>query len=289
MINIRYPLLLTSFCTCLGAQAAEVSPGDFEQYPAGSTIGLLYYQHATTNSLYADGSKASSDFNLTSDIGILRLLHVYELTGRLTVDPQFLLPFGQLSTSGAASPLGDASGLGDLTLAAAFKYRLNDARDIIAFAPYISLPTGTYDNNDALNLGENRWKVELQSAYIKHFGEKWAADLVVDALWYGDNDDADDTSQRLEQDLSYSAQLMGRYNISPSTNISIGIGHRWGGETKLDGVRQDDKLDTTYFRLTGTTFVTPQDQLQAQLGRDLSVDQGVSEDFRLNLRYARIF
>jgi hypothetical protein len=31
------------------------------------------------------------------------------------------------------------------------------------------------------------------------------------------------------------------------------------------------------------------DVLQLQLGKDLSVDNGAKEDFRMNLRYARVF
>jgi hypothetical protein len=289
MTQARYSVLLSGLFSSLCAQAVEVAPGDYEQYPVGATIGVVYYQHATTDKLYADDKKVGSDFRLTSDIGILRLLHVYELTDRLTIDPQFLLPFGKLSTDGDASALGSAHGFGDLILAPALKYRLNEARDVIAFTPYLYVPTGDYDKDDPLNLGENRWKVDLQAAYVKHFGEKWAMDVVADAIWYGDNDDYSASSLRREQDLSYSAQLMGRYIINPGTNIAIGVGHNWGGENKIDGVRQDDEMDTTYLRLTATTFVTPQDQFQVQLGQDLSVEQGPREDFRVNLRYAHIF
>lgn len=278
-------LIGVSFST----MAAEVAPGDYEMYPTGATIGVVYYQHATTDSLYVDGHKASSDFKLTSDIGILRLLHVVELTDRLTVDPQFLLPFGRVSGNADASALDDTNGLGDLILAPAFKYRLNDARDVIGFTPYLYVPTGTYDKDDALNLGENRWKLDLQAGYVKHFGEKWALDVVGDAIWYGDNDDLGGASARREQDVSYSAQVMGRYMPNATTTFAIGFGHNWGGENKIDGVRQHDEMKTTNFRLTATRFFTPTDQLQIQMGRDLSVENGPREDFRVNLRYAHVF
>ncbi|WP_413770378.1 transporter, partial [Vibrio vulnificus] len=84
-----------------------------------------------TDNAYSQGHKTSSDFNLTSDVGILRLLHVYQLSERLTIEPQFLLPFGHVSGGGDASGLGDASGIGDLILTAPLKYRLNDANDTL--------------------------------------------------------------------------------------------------------------------------------------------------------------
>lgn len=109
-------LTLTTVLPALQAQAIEVAPGDYEQYPVGATIGVIYYQHSTTDSAYANGHKVSSDFKLTSDVGILRLLHVYGLTDTVTIDPQFLLPFGHVSSGGDASTLGNTNGVGDLRM-----------------------------------------------------------------------------------------------------------------------------------------------------------------------------
>ena len=81
-------LTLTTLLPALQAQAIEVAPGDYEQFPVGATIGIIYYQHSTTDSAYANGHKVSSDFKLSSDVGILRLLHVYALTDTVTIDPQ---------------------------------------------------------------------------------------------------------------------------------------------------------------------------------------------------------
>lgn len=288
MKQLRY-LMLAAAVPCLSAQALEVTPGDYEALPVGATVGLVYYQHSTTNSAYAQGHKASSDFNLTSDIGILRLVHAYRLTDQLSIEPQILLPFGHVSSGGDASALGSTRGVGDVTVTAPLKYRLNDANDILAATVYLTAPTGNYDRDDALNLGENRWKADLQAAYIKHFGEKWAVDLVGDAIWYGDNDDFTANSVRREQDVSYAAQLMGRYIIDPGTSLAVGVGHSWGGENRVDGTAQDDRGENTNFRVTAAKFFTAQDQLQIQLGRDLAVENGPKENFRLNLRYARVF
>lgn len=62
-------LTLSTLLPALHANAGEVAPGDYEQYPVGATIGAIYYQHATTDSAYANGHKASSDFRVTSDVG----------------------------------------------------------------------------------------------------------------------------------------------------------------------------------------------------------------------------
>ena len=71
--------------------------------------------------------------------------------------------------------------------------------------------------------------------------------------------------------------------------LAVGVGQLWGGETEVAGVDQDNRQRTTNLRFTATRFFTPKDQLQLQLGRDLAVENGPREDFRLNLRYAHIF
>ncbi|PPU39795.1 transporter [Xanthomonas arboricola] len=288
-MHVLRPLLAVFGFCAFHAQAIEVAPGDYEQLPAGTTAALVYYQHSTTDALYTRGRRARNDFDLTSDVGILRLLHVFRLGERVTVDPQVLLPFGHVSGGGDAAALGSAEGVADLILAAPLRYRLNAAGDVLALTPYLYLPTGRYDRNDALNLGENRWKLDLQAAYVRHFSPRWALDLVGDVIWYGDNDDLGASSSRLEQDVSYSVQAMGRYMPTAATAFGLGLNYGHGGRSRVDGIDQDDRRQTTQVRFTVTQFVSPKDQLQLQLGRDVAVDNGPREDFRMNLRYLRVF
>lgn len=285
MLRYALPTLLLS----TQVQAVEVAPGDYEQLPAGSNLGLLYYQHASTDHLYVHGNKALSDFRVRSDVGILRLIHVFGLSDTVTVDPQVLLPFGHVEGAGSAQALGSAAGVGDLILAAPVRWRLNTARDVFALTPYLFVPTGRYDHNASLNLGENRWKVDLQAAYVRHFDAKWALDLVADAVWFGDNDDFGPASLRRQQSLAYEAQAMGRYQLNQATSLSVGLGRNWGGENRIDGVAQDDRAERTQLRLTAATFFTPKDQFMVQLGRDLAVENGPREDFRVNLRLLHLF
>ncbi|MBR8224746.1 transporter [Burkholderia ambifaria] len=270
------------------AGAVEVDPGDYEQYPVGATIGVLYYNYSATNAYYANGSK-TSNFDLQSNIGIARLLHVFQLTDRLTIDPQVLLPFGHVSGFGNASALGSTTGVGDVILTAPLKFRLNEAKDVIAATVYLYAPTGSYDQNRGLNLGANRWSLDFQAAYVKHFSAQWALDLVGDAIWYGNNTSYGASGATLHQRMSYSAQAMVRYMPDPGTSLGLGITQFWGGETRVDGVDGHDALRTTRMRLTASKFVTKADQVQVQLGTDLSVRNGPKNSVLVGLRYAHIF
>ncbi|NER65506.1 transporter, partial [Pseudomonas sp. MAFF212427] len=99
------------------AHAVDVDAGDYTALPEGTNLGMLYYQHAERRSLYADGHEQPGKPGLDSDIGILRGVHFMKLGG-FTIDPQFLLPFGQLEGQRDTAGLGKSdAGIGDLILA----------------------------------------------------------------------------------------------------------------------------------------------------------------------------
>jgi hypothetical protein len=272
------------------AGALEVTAGDYEIYPAGINIGLLYYQHAERSDLYVSGNKVSTDFNLKSDIGLLRYIRPVKLSDTATLDVNVILPFGRLSTSGDASVLGSANGAADLILGAPVKFLLDaQSKDAFSVGTFVYLPTGSYDNNQPLNLGENRWKGLLQLAYVGHFGPSWALDLVGDVEVHGKNNKFGPMEATLEQDPRYEVQGHLRYIVSPATAFAADLGHYWGGENKVNGVAQNDRLNTTYARITATHFIDPTTQFQIQLGQDLSVENGPKEKARINLRIAKIF
>ncbi len=281
---------LSALTAALPATALEVAAGDYEIYPAGVNIGLLYFQHSTTSDLYVNGSKAVDDFKIKPTIGLARYIRPVRLTDTLTLDPQAILPFGQIRTGDNASALGSASGTADLILGAPIKLLLDaTTRDVLSFGPFVYLPTGSYDNAKALNLGENRWKGLFQLAYVKHFGSTWALDTVGDVLIHGKNKEFGPANATLEQDPRYEVQTHLRYIISPATAFSAGLGHYRGGETQVNGVDQNNRLRTTYGRLTATHFVNQTTQFQIQRGRDLSVYNGAQENARITLRLAKIF
>lgn len=272
------------------ASALEVTAGDYEMYPAGVNIGLLYFQHSRTSDLYINGNRAVGDFRITPTIGLARYIRTVKLTDTATLDAQAILPFGHIGTGDNASALGSTSGAADLILGAPVKFLLDaTTRDVVSIGPFVYLPTGSYDRSRALNLGENRWKGLLQLAYVKHFGSTWALDTVGDVLVHGKNTKFGPLEATLKQNPRYEVQAHLRYILSPATALSVGLGHYRGGETRINEVKQNDRLRTTYGRLTATHFVNQTTQFQMQLGRDLSVYNGAKEDARLNLRLAKIF
>jgi len=271
------------------AYAVDVDAGDYTALPDGTNLAILYYQHASRDALYVDGDKAPIDAGLDSDVGILRGVHYMDVGGYI-VDPQFLLPFGRLEGQDDLSALGDADGLGDLILAATV-WVVNDParKTYFGITPFLFLPTGNYDNNDGLSLGENRWKFALQAGYITEIAPKVLVDLVADVTFYGDNDDFGPGSATLEQDPSFQFQGFLRYQMSDAWDLRAGLSHVTGGKTQINGVSQDDRLETTKMTLGTAVFVTPSVQFIANYGRDLNVRSGLREDNRFNFRLLKAF
>lgn len=271
------------------AHAVDVDAGDYTALPAGTNLFLAYAQFASRDGVYAGGDEVVPGAELDSQVGILRGVHFMQL-GKFIVDPQFLLPFGKLDAGGTTSALGDTSGIGDLILAATV-WLVNDPdnKRYFGITPFLYLPTGSYDNNRALNLGENRWKFALQGGYIQGLGDKFSLDLIGDVTLYGKNDDFSANGVDMKQDASFQFQSFLRYHVTPTFDLRTGWSRTWGGETEVDGIDQGDRTQISKWQFGASWFVTPSVQLMANYGRDASVRNGFKEDNRINLRLLKVF
>ncbi|MDZ5431920.1 transporter [Pseudomonas fluorescens] len=254
------------------ARAIDVDAGDSTPMPAGTDLGLIYYQHVERREFYKDGHKQPSNARLDSDIGILRAVHFMKL-GSFTIDPQVLLPFGQSKGKRASSILGEANGIGDLILTSTiWLVEQPQHRTYLGITPFLYVPTGNYDRNDPLNMGENRWKTALMAGFIQGLGEKWWFDLYTNVTWFGKNDDSTSAGKTLRQSDLYQTQAFFRYNFTPSFDLRVGYSESWGGETRLEGVSQRDRTETSKYTVGAAWFPNPKTQLIVSYGQDLSVE-----------------
>ncbi|MCM8567478.1 transporter [Thauera linaloolentis] len=283
---------MAALCAALAApqaHAVDVDAGDYTALPAGTNLAMAYYQYATRDAAYVRGRKQAGDPRLDSHVGILRGVHFTEIGGYI-VDPQFLLPFGKLEGKDDLSAAGSASGVGDLILAATV-WLVNKPQTGTYFGitPFLYAPTGNYDNDDALNLGENRWKFALQAGFITKLSEKVSLDLIGDFTLYGKNDKFGAAKVTMKQKPSMQFQGYLRYHLSDAWDLRAGVSHTVGGETEVAGVDQGDRLRTTKVSVGTGWFIAPDLQLLASYGRDVSVRNGLREDDRLNLRVLKVF
>ena len=271
------------------AHAVDVDAGDYVAAPVGTTLGLVYYQHGENKSNYSSGHKLPGKAGLNTDIGILRMVRYMEIGG-FTVNPQFLMPFGKMKGKRDMSNLGSDSGPGDLILAAT-TWVVNEPenRRYFGITPYLYVPTGSYDHKDALNLGENRWKMALQGGYVQGLTDNLWLELIGDVTFFNKNDEFGPGKQTLKQEKLYQGQAFLRYQLNDKWDVRGGISRLWGGETKIDGVWQKDKPDTSKYTIGTAYNFDPSTQFIVSYGRDMSVENGFREHNRLNFRVMKAF
>ncbi|WP_337013853.1 transporter [Pantoea sp. AS142] len=270
--------------------ALEFSPGDYEMMPADKTFALAYFQYAHSDKYYSQGNKAAGDYRFSSEATLLRVIHGFRPAENISIEPQIIIPFVRADAMGDASPLGSASGMGDIIVGVPFKFRIdNSGGDILSLAPFVYAPTGAYNNERAVNVGENRWRYLLQGVWIHHFSDAWAFTTGADVSWTTANDRYGNNNARLSQSPRYEYQAYLSYNLTPATQVGFGGGWITGAKSRIDSMTQDDRLDSTYARISASHFITPAVQLQFSGGRDIAVEQGFRQDTNISLRFGYLF
>lgn len=269
------------------AQAVDLDAGDYDVAPAGTNLALLYLQYATRDALYVGDDKQAGDPKLDSNIGIARYVHYTDLAG-YRIAPQILIPFGQIKAKDDISALGSTSGIGDIILAAPL-WLINkpETKTYLGVTPYIYFPTGKYDKNNALNIGENRYKLDLQAAYSTRLTSKIAWDAAADVIFYGNNNDLA-TGGTLKQDVGFQLQTNTRYFLNDQWDLRAGVSYTDAGDTKVNGVKSDSVKQSKFW--LGTAYSpTPTTNIILAYGRDIAVENTFKENNRINVRLLKVF
>lgn len=273
------------------AGAVDVNHDDYIAAPVGTNLFVFYSQYAARNEYTSNaGVTISNNTSLDSYIDTLRYVRYIDIFG-LTGTAQLLVPIGTLYNAElGGAKLGDAAGVADPILANSL-WLLNDpaAGRYFAFTSYIFVPIGKYSADDALNLGENRWKFDLQAGYHQKLGYNFSFQLTGDVMWYGVNDGAGGGGQRLTQDNTYQFQAWLSYQLPDAWSAAVGYSKYWGGAEYLNGIQTGNATDKDQVRFEVSKSFTPTLNVLAQVGTDLNASGGFKEDFRGLLRVVQVF
>ncbi|WP_082746208.1 transporter [Sphingomonas sp. CCH5-D11] len=271
------------------AHAQAIDAGDYVPAPDGTQLGLVYLQYSHAGALYQDGKKIDDEAELETAISILRYVGFTKIGG-MTFDYQVLQPFGHLAGGGSTVSLGKTTGFGDTILVGTlWLHEDAERQSYFGVTPYLYLPTGDYRASRALNLGENRWKGSLQAVYSQGFGKHFIAELSGDVMIYGKNDDAGVASDDLTQKATVRIQGFARFPLDDRNELNARIMHVTGGETKINGIEQNNVTRTTSLLGTWRHNFTPKWQIMTQVGADVAVRNGFKEGFRGQIRLLRVF
>ncbi|WP_050586978.1 transporter [Pseudomonas syringae] len=265
---------------------------DFIPAPPGTDAIISYTTFAKRSAYTANGeTKIKRDTKLNSVTEIVRYVHYMDLGG-YTFAPQVLVPFAHLYDGkiGGAS-LGDSSGMGDAILAAPL-WLLNGEDTKFVVVPYLFAPIGSYNSDKSLNVGENRWKFDLQIGGTQKIADNFLLQGSVETMWYGSNNDASAGNRtKLKQDNSYQAQLWLSYTPPTDKRWTFGAGYSktWAGEQTIDSIENGVATKVSQARLQVSRFITPTFQLQGLVQRDLEMEGGFKEAFHFTLRVLKVF
>lgn len=294
MIRSFKDIVLAVFCAMLAgssAWAADVNSGDYLPAPAGTNLLVFYSQYATRDEyVSASGQTISNGTGLDSYVNILRYVHYFDIGG-FTVAPQVLIPAGTLYNGrlGGAS-FDAAAGLGDPILATTVWVVNNKAtQTYIGIMPYLFLPVGQYSAGEVLNLGENRWKLDLQAGWYQGLTNGVALQLTGDVIWYGDNARAGNGTQTLSQDPTYQLQAWLSYGFAPTWSAAVGYSQFWGGTEYLAGAPTGNETERSQVRFELSKFITPTFQVLGLVQRDVTTSGGFPEGFRGTVRLLQVF
>jgi hypothetical protein len=279
---LAFILALWISCPAMAEEPLDLYPG-----PAGSAALLTYYTHITGNEQYSDGSKVSDDFNLTANIGTFRGVYYGELGGIRTCT-NVIVPFGSASVDTTVPALGtpydvhiaSPSGMGDIILNSGV-YLFFDEKTLncLPISFFITAPTGDYDHNKTLNMGSNRWAFKPSVGYAHGIGSMGTiVETVAQAEFYTKNSEYGPANANLREDPFYTFQLMLTQFLDPGTFVSMDYFYEYGGETKIDGATQDDKIKTQALQFAMAHMITPTTQLMARYRSDFEVEDGTRTD-----------
>ena len=255
--------------------AIDVDPRDYIAAPPGTDLSIVYAGHLS--------SKHGSD--LEADLGIYRYVKYIDWLG-MTVDPQFLIPVGDVELDSADLR---AKGFADPIFAATF-WVINDAktRTYLGITPFLIPPWGHYQRGNPLSLGQNRWRVIPQVGFVQGLSDKTFVELVGDVTFYGDNTDFNRAGERLAQAPSLQVQLLVSHSWRENVYFGANLSYEDIGENTLAGVDLNDPIERTKLSIYAVNWLTKQHQLQVKYSRDLHADKAI-ETHQLQLRWTYVF
>ncbi|MBM3104185.1 MULTISPECIES: transporter [Pseudomonas] len=255
---MKYPYVsgsLVSISLGLFAVSAQADNArDWQNTPIGLNMVFGYYNLIDTNTPI-DTSLALDGLSLNADVYIVRYARSFGIDGRNSAI-QLLQPYADVKASFDDARFFSGTkrngGMGDTQIVFAHNFFGGPALTAEEFATWqpetflsgalwLTTPTGDYDKNRIINIGANRWVVKPEVAFGTPLGPTWL-ELNTYVSLYGDNDEYQGDS-KLEQRPLYAVEGHYSYTLNPALWVSLDATYSVGGETKVDGVDQDNKQE----------------------------------------------
>jgi hypothetical protein len=286
--------LASALLLVTGATRAAVNdtlPADYFPMEPGASTFAVYVVDRHSAGPYKNGQKLL-DGTLNTQYSVVRLTHVMRVAGQ-PIALVGVLPWSHSSVGPAplATALGpEVSGLGDVRFGATGWLVSNkDSGEFVGVTGLLFLPTGSYTPNQVLNVGENRHKVTLNVGWIHPLSPSFVLEVLPEVAWFGDNTNYLG-GRTLSQETAYALTSYLRYRATPNWQFHLGAQINRGGETRINGLDQNNAPDNTRLML-GTTYLTDDKKSQwiMRFAQDTRIKNGFATESEILVRYLKPF
>lgn len=244
---------LITFYTCVPLSAQDLEPRLLSAIPTGGNFAIASYGYSKGNILL-DNSLPIEDLTATMNSFVAAYARSFSLFHKLAkFDLVIPYAFGEFegllssidtstSRNGFGDPLVRISmlliGAPPLGLADFAKHK-QEKFNLGVFAR-IRAPLGQYDPTLLLNLGTNRWGIQLGLAGSYRFGEKIILEGHINSWFFTENDAFFD-GNTLKQKPLVNLQMHLAYVFKPGIWVALSAGANGRGETILNGEPKNDQ------------------------------------------------
>jgi hypothetical protein len=265
--------------------AIDLQPGEIKA-PAGTfNAAQMSYVYVEKGDKYTHGSKTSSTSNIKQNAFLLRLSHAFEINQipAIVYAASSINHLENRDVPNAANT--NSNGIGDTTLVFALWPYVDRAKEeYLGLASYLTLPTGEYDKNSAVNIGSNVYQTAFQAGYQRKLIDNVNWMSALDFVLAGDNKQFLGNN-KLEKDPLYNFQTGLQYVFNPTYSASVGYFYTVGGESTVNSIDQGNINKIHRYQLTGQGIYNF-GRLMLQYGSEFANENSYIEDHRLIARYA---
>ncbi len=289
--------ILAALWQPLAGWAIDLQPNDIVAPLPGKSHGMISYIETANGTYYKNGAVVTTRPFKNPEIGsqtaILRLSTSYAVQD-LPAISYVQVPYGTIKPSGSLSAYPADTGTGDLTFATAiWPYANRQTRQYFGIAGYLTAPTGSYNSQQAFNMGENRYRQDIQMGYQQPIVENLDGMIAVDTMWFGGNGQCaavclSATNTTLNQKPLTTTQLGPIYKINQTFTVGASYFYVAGGATTIGSTYQNNVVNTQRFLLSALAYY-PIGRFSLQYGRDMEIKNGFVESRRLILRFTTEF
>jgi len=282
------------------ALAQGDGPRAYQVVPNGTNLLAVYGVFLDGNQT-ADPGAVIEGGDIGVELALVQFTHSFAVGGKQAA-AFAVLPFGEVS--GNLKPPFDAiegssSGLGDVILAGILGLVGSPPltrEQFLAYSPGFALgvlgkvtaPTGNYDGDKFLNMGGNRWALQLGVPLGWYIGESFVdpalttVELLPSVQFFGDNDDPRG-AQETGQDPLFRLEAHLTRNLSRALWVSLDGLYLHGGETSTNGRSNDDTQRA--FELGGTLNLNFSPTVSAKLsyGEVVSRNDGGPDGYMVRM------